>query len=159
MYWILAIMSAIAAAIIALLVGGLVTPATYRVARRIHLRRHAHEVRALLADISAYEQWLPSATSLVPMAPGPTDAPDDAQGLTLQATDDDTRAQWLWSWEVHAGGAGADCRVTLTERGRVGNPVLRFVAALRGHGSHAERTLRALAEHCDEFDVAVEHVG
>jgi hypothetical protein len=118
-----------------------------------------HEVRALLADISAYEQWLPSATSLVPMAPGPTDAPDDAQGLTLQATDDDTRAQWQWSWEVHAGGAGADCRVTLTERGRVGNPVLRFVAALRGHGSHAERTLRALAEHCDEFDVAVEHVG
>ena len=30
MYWILAIMATIAAAIIALLVGGLVTPATYR---------------------------------------------------------------------------------------------------------------------------------
>ena len=159
MYWILAIMATIAAAIIALVVGGLVTPATYRVARRIHLRRHAHEVHALLADISAYEQWLPSATSLVPMAQGPTDAPGDALGLTLQATDDDTKAQWQWSWEVDAGGGGAHCRVTLTERGRVGNPVLRFVAALRGHGSHAERTLRALAEHCDEFDVAVEHVG
>ena len=159
MYWILAIMATIAAAIIALLVGGLVTPATYRVARRIHLRRHANEVHALLADISAYEQWLPSATSLVPMAPGPTDAPGDAEGITIQATDDDTRAQWQWSWEVDGGGAGAHCRVTLTERGRVGNPVLRFVAALRGHGSHAERTLRALAEHCDEFDVAVEHVG
>ena len=159
MYWILAIMAAIAAAIIALLVGGLVTPATYRVARRIHLRRHAHEVHALLADVSAYEQWLPSATSLVPMAQGPTDAPGDALGLTLQATDDDTKAQWQWSWEVDGAAAGAHCRVTLTERGRVGNPVLRFVAALRGHGSHAERTLRALAEHCDEFDVAVEHVG
>ena len=164
MYWILAIMAAIAAVIIALLVGGLVTPATYRVARRIHLRRHAHEVYALLADVSAYEQWLPSAASLVPMTPGPTNAAGDAQGLTLQVTDDDTKVQWQWHWEVDASAVdvtahGARCRVTLTERGRVGNPVLRFVAALRGHGSHAERTLRALAEHCDAFDVAVEHVG
>jgi len=40
----------------------------------------------------------------------------------------------------------------------VGNPIIRFFAALRGHGGGAERTLRALAEHVDEFGVSIEEL-
>ena len=64
MYWILAIMAAIAASLIALVVGGLVTPAEYRVVRRMRLPRGADDVRALLTDLSAYEQWAPSPCTI-----------------------------------------------------------------------------------------------
>lgn len=156
MYWILVIMAAIAAVLIALVVGGLVTPADYRVVRRIRLARGAHDVRALLADITAYEQWAPSPTTIERTAATETD-PD---AIALRVTDDDTKAQLQWEWGIESDAEDRthSCSVTLTERGRVGNPVIRFFTALRGHGGNAERTLRALAEHFDEFGIAVERV-
>jgi len=161
MYWILAIMAAIAAGLIALVVGGLVTPADYRVVRRIRLARGAHDVRALLADITAYEQWAPSPTTIERTSPTVVNADTDPDVIALRVTDDDTKAQLHWEWRIDAEGPSQPerCSVTLTERGRVGNPVIRFFAALRGNGANAERTLRALAEHFDEFDIAVERVG
>jgi hypothetical protein len=148
MYWILAIMAVIAASLIALVVGGLVTPAEYRVVRRMRLQRSADDIRALLTDLSAYEQWAPSPCTIQRQDAG------DAQSIVLQVTDDDTKVQLHWEWRIE--GDVAHSAVTLTESGRVGNPVVRFFAALRGHGAGAERTLRALAEHVDEFGVSIE---
>lgn len=158
MYWILVIMAAIAASLIALVVGGLVTPAEYRVVRRMRLQRGADDIRALLTDLSAYEQWAPSPCTIQRQDVG------DAQTIVLQVTDDDTTAQLHWEWHIegdvtHSNVAHSDVAhsvITLTESGRVGNPVVRFFAALRGHGAGAERTLRALAEHVDEFGVSIE---
>ncbi|QJR37106.1 hypothetical protein [Gemmatimonas groenlandica] len=150
MYWILVIMAAIAASLIALVVGGLVTPAEYRVVRRMHLQRRADDVRALLTDLAAYEQWAPSPTTIE------RQESRDAQTIALHVTDDDTESQLRWEWRVE--GDDAHSVVTLTESGRVGNPVIRFFAALRGHGGNAERTLRALAEHYNEFGVSVERL-
>jgi len=150
MYWILVIMAAIAASLIALVVGGLVTPAEYRVVRRVRLRHHADELRALLTDLTAYEQWAPAPTTIEPL-PG-----SDAETIVLRVTDDDTKSLLQWEWRV--AGDDAHSVVTLTESGRVGNPVIRFFAALRGHGGNAERTLRALAEHLNEFGVSVERL-
>lgn len=147
MYWILVIMAAIAASLIALVVGGLVTPAEYRVVRRIRLQRSADDVRALLADLAAYEQWAPSPTTIE------RQESSDAHTIALRVTDDDTTSQLRWEWLVVVD--DAQSVITLTESGRVGNPVIRFFAALRGHGGNAERTLRALAEHFNEFDVLV----
>jgi len=156
MYWILAIMATIAAGLIALVVGGIATPADYRVVRRIRLSRDAHDVQALLDDLTAYEQWAPSPTTIERTAAIDTD-PD---AIALLVTDDDTKSQLQWEWYIEpaAEDRTRSCSVTLTERGRVGNPVIRFFAALRGHGGNAERTLRALAEHFDEFGIAVERV-
>lgn len=148
MYWILAIMAVIAASLIALVVGGLVTPAEYRVVRRMRLQRSADDIRALLTDLSAYEQWAPSPCTIQRQDAG------DAQSIVLQVTDDDTKVQLHWEWRIEGDVTHSD--VTLTESGRVGNPVVRFFAALRGHGAGAERTLRALAEHVDEFGVSIE---
>lgn len=148
MYWILVIMAAIAASLIALVVGGLVTPAEYRVARRIRLHVSADDVRALLADLSAYATWAPSPMSIT------RGASSDTDHIALQVRDDDTASQLRWEWRVDADAEHSD--ITLTESGRVGNPVIRFFAALRGHGGNAERTLRALAEHFGEFGVPVE---
>lgn len=155
MYWILAIMATLAAGLLALVVGGLVTPADYRVVRQVTLHRTAHDVRALLADLAAYEKWMPTPSTIERTA-----ADDATAGIALRVTDDDTKAQRQWEWGVAADTVTASdhCTVTLTEWGRVGNPVLRFVGALRGHGGHAERALRALAEHFDEFGIAVERV-
>ena len=150
MYWILAIMAAIAASLIALVVGGLVTPAEYRVVRRMRLPRGADDVRALLTDLSAYEQWAPSPCTIQRQDAG------DAQTIVVQVTNDDTKVQLHWEWRIE--GDVAHSVITLTESGRVGNPVVRFFAALRGHGASAERTLRALAEHVDEFGVSIEEL-
>lgn len=150
MYWILAIMAAIAATVIALVVGGLVTPAEYRAVRRIRLQRDAHDVRALLADLAAYERWAPSPMSIA------RETSAEADVIALRVTDDDTTSQYRWEWRVSADAAGSV--VSLIETGRVSNPVVRFFAALRGHGGNAERTLRALAEHFDEFGVLVERL-
>lgn len=150
MYWILAIMAAIAASLIALVVGGLVTPAEYRVVRRMRLPRGADDVRALLTDLSAYEQWAPSPCTIQRQDAG------DAQTIVVQVTNDDTKGQLHWEWRIE--GDAAHSVITLTESGRVGNPVVRFFAALRGHGAGAERTLRALAEHVDEFGVSIEEL-
>lgn len=150
MYWILAIMAAIAASLIALVVGGLVTPAEYRVVRRMRLPRDADDVRALLTDLSAYEQWAPSPCTIQRQDAG------DAQTIVVQVTNDDTKVQLHWEWRIE--GDVAHSVITLTESGRVGNPVVRFFAALRGHGAGAERTLRALAEHVDEFGVSIEEL-
>lgn len=157
MYWILVIMAAIAASLIALVVGGLVTPADYRVQRRIRLQRKAHDVRAVLEDLTAYEQWMSSPATIERRLSANTD-PDV---IALRVTDDDTKSQLQWDWCIGSDSAARSeqCTVTLTERGRVGNPVIRFFAALRGHGGNAERTLRSLAEQFDEFDITVERVG
>ena len=141
-------MAVIAASMIALVVGGLVTPADYRAVRRMRLQRSADDMRALLTDLSAYEQWAPSPITIQRQDTG------DAQALVLHVTDDDTKAQRQWEWRIDPDVAHSV--ITLTESGRVGNPVIRFFAALRGHGGDAERTLRALAEHVDEFGVSVE---
>ena len=151
MYWILVIMAAIAASLIALVVGGLVTPAAYRVARSIRLQVEAHDVRALLADLAAYATWTPSPMSAT------RDPSSDREHIVLQMRDDDTASRMQWEWRVEAEATGS--RVTLTESGRVGNPVIRFFAALRGHGGSAERTLRALAEHLGESGISVERAG
>jgi hypothetical protein len=129
MYWILAIMAAIAASLIALVVGGLVTPAEYRVVRRIRLQRSADTVRALLTDVAAYEQWAPSPVTIERQNAG------DAQPIALRVTDDDTKSELRWEWRIE--GDAAYSVITLTESGRVGNPVIRFFAALRGHGAGA----------------------
>ena len=150
MYWILAIMAAIAATVIALVVGGLVTPAEYRAVRRIRLQRNAHDVHELLTDVAAYERWAPSPMSIA------RETSADAEVIALRVIDDDTRAQYRWEWRVSADAAGSV--VAITETGRVGNPVVRFFAAWRGHGGNVERTLRALAEHFDEFGVLVERL-
>ena len=150
MYWILVIMAVIAASLIALVVGGLVTPAEYRVVRRMRLPRGADDVRALLTDLSAYEQWAPSPCTIQRQDAG------DAQTIVVQVTNDDTKVQLHWEWRIE--GDVAHSVITLTESGRVGNPVVRFFAALRGHGAGAERTLRALAEHVDEFGVSIEEL-
>jgi len=151
MYWILVIMAAIAASLIALVVGGLVTPADYSAVRRIRLQRDAHDVRALLSDLSAYEQWAPSPSTIERRNAG------DAQTIVLHVIDDDTKSERRWEWRIEPD--VAQSVITLTESGRVGNPVIRFFAALRGHGGGAERTLRALAEHYDEFDIDVERIA
>jgi hypothetical protein len=155
MYWILAIMAAIAASLIALVVGGLVTPAEYRVVRRMRLPRGADDIRALLTNLSAYEQWAPSPCTIQRQDVG------DAQTIVVQVTDDDTKVQLHWEWRIEGDVAHSDVAhsvITLTESGRVGNPIIRFFAALRGHGGGAERTLRALAEHVDEFGVSIEEL-
>lgn len=171
MYWILTIMAAIAALIIALIVGGLVTPREYRAMRQITVSRPSRAVIALLEEIDSYDRWVGAPLSLA-RAPitashvehtsaSPNIAPDTAHQIALTVTDDDTGVQRSWQWTV-SGMSAADLStstvIRLEECGWIGNPIVRFFAAFRGHAGMVERTLGALARHLGEHEASVEHV-
>ncbi len=153
MYWILAIMAAIAATIIALVVGGLVTPREYLAARQIRLSVPLEQMRALLLDLDGYDAWVGAPLSIASRT-----ASGDAD-IALVVTDDDTGVRREWEWRVseHEGGGNVRTTViTLRERGAIDNPIVRFFASFRGHAGAVERTLASLAQHLGEDNIAVE---
>jgi hypothetical protein len=169
MYWILTIMAAIAALIIALVVGGLVTPREYRAIRQITVARPGHAVVALLEQIDRYDRWVGAPLSIAhtPVAAagvGHTPATRDiehenAHHFALDVTDDDTGVQRTWRWTVRDASASdpfTGTSIRLEERGAIGNPIVRFFASFRGHAGTVERTLEALARHLGEHEVAIE---
>ncbi len=154
MYWILAIMAAIAATIIALVVGGLVTPREYLAARYIRVSAPTAAVRTLLADIGGYDAWVGAPLSIASRPP----LLDDAD-ISLTVTDDDTGVQRDWAWRVSTDDSAGDSRttvITLRERGVIANPIVRFFASFRGHAGAVERTLGSLAQHLGEDNVTIE---
>jgi hypothetical protein len=161
MYWILFVMGAIAAVVVALIVGGLVTPRDHAVARAIVVPAAPATVWHTIRDIGRYAEW---RDELEDAAVVDTDQPqprwretstrgsvtfgvtqdDPPHRLVAQILDDDLPFTGAWTWEVTADGDG--CRITITERGSVGNPVFRFVAAhFLGHTRSLDAYLRALA--------------
>ncbi len=153
MYWILVIMAAIAAAVIALVVGGMVSPREYRVARRLTVPVAPAVVRALLGDIDRYDEWVGAPLSLV-REDGAT-----PEQIAWQVVDDDTGVRRGWVWDVGVATAttgDAATVIALHERGRIENPVVRFFAALLGHAGGTERTLQRLATHLGHAGAVIE---
>jgi hypothetical protein len=153
MYWILVSKAAIAAAVVALVVGGMVSPREYRVGRRLTLPVAPTVVYALLDDIVRYDDWVGAPLSLVRedgAAPGQ---------IALQVVDDDTGVQRGWVWDVVGSAhetSPPSTLISLHERGRIENPVVRFFAALLGHAGGTERTLQRLATHLGHAGATIE---
>jgi hypothetical protein len=160
-YWILFIMSAMVAIVLALVVGGLATPRDHAVARTITLPAAPNDVWITVRDVGRYGEWrheLESADIV------DTDQPqtrwretttrgsitfgvstDDApHRLVARILDDDLPFSGEWTWRIEPDGNGT--RVTIAERGSVGNPVFRFISAhFIGHTKSIDQYLQALA--------------
>lgn len=169
MYWILFIMSAIVAVILALIVGGLATPRHHAVARATTLPVGPEAVWNVIRDVARYAEWRHDLerADLVD-----TDQPqtrwretttrgsitfgvstDDApHRLVARILDEDLAFTGEWTWQLHRDGDGT--RVTITERGSVGNPIFRFIGAhFIGHTKTIDRYLQALAARLGAPDV------
>ncbi|HYW32997.1 MAG TPA: SRPBCC family protein, partial [Gemmatimonas sp.] len=137
MYWILFVMGVIVAVVIALIVGGLTTPRTHVASRVVRLRATPETVWAIVRDVGSYASWRPEVQSTLvegaeweesssrgSMRFGVThDEPPVQFGARILDEDLAFQGEWFWRIDADAGGS----RVTLTERGEVGNPVFRFI--------------------------------
>ncbi len=135
MLWILFIMAAMVAVVVAIIVGGLVTPRDYVVTRTLRLHASAEAVWATIRDVD-HTDWRDDLD----------DAHDDGH--------DDASARSEWSWDITPDGDGI--LVAMTERGRIGNPLVRFFAAhVTGHTKRIDGYLHALARRHGESAVTI----
>jgi len=161
MYWILFVMGAVAAVVIAVLVGGLVTPRQQIVSRTMRLDAPADTVWARVRAVEQYAEWRSELEDVDIEASSPGQVrwtersttgsaafemrSDDAPyrfGIRSREVDVASSSEWIW----HVLGEGDHTRVTLTGRIDTPNPMARFVSThLVGHGKPIERRLRDLA--------------
>ena len=161
MYWILFVMSAIVAVVVALIVGGLATPRDHAVARAIELPVQPDVVWTTIRDIAQYSDWrheLDGADVVDTDQPQPRWRETTSRGsmtfgitvdepprrMSARILDDDLPFTGEWCWSIEPSGDGT--RVTLTEQGSVPNPVFRFIGAhFLGHTRSIDRYLKGLA--------------
>lgn len=156
MFWILFVMGAMAAVVIALIVGGLTTPRAHLASRVVRLRAAPETVWGVVRDVASYAAWRPGVQSTQVEGTEWEEASSRRSvrfGIThdeppvrfsARILDDDLPYQGEWSWEIEADAGGS--RVTLTERGEVGNPVFRFIGThMIGHTRSIDEALSALA--------------
>ncbi len=136
MYWILFIMAAVAAIVIALVVGGLATPRSHVVARATIIPATPDAVWTSIRDLVQHGFLAFDVT-----------AEDAPHRLVADTLDDNLQVSGNWTWTMQPEGDGT--RVTITTRGSIENPVVRFVASLMGHGKVPDRFLHELAARHD----------
>lgn len=156
MYWILFVMGAAVSIVVAVIVGGLVTPKSHAVARTVTLRAAPATVWEIVRDVGSYATWRPDVESTRvegaewqefstrrTLRFGVADE-QPPHRFVARILDDDLPFTGEWTWMLEPSGRGT--RVTLTERGDVGNPLFRFVGAhMVGYTRSIDSALNALA--------------
>lgn len=144
MYWILLVMAFVFSIVIAIVVGGLVTPRKHTASRVIHLRKSPPEqVWALVRNVAAYPDWRDDIQSVtVSEHNGQTTWTEiGRQGstsyiaavneppskFTARITDEDLARIGEWQFSLSANDGGT--RLVIIEQGEVGNPIFRFFGA------------------------------
>ena len=163
MLWILVVMAAIASLVLAVVVGGLLTPRDHVAARAVQLPVAPLLVWSTIRDVAQYDAWRnelemselvdadqPQArwretSTRGSIAFGIT-VNEPPTRMTARILDDDLPFTGEWTWQIVATPDGT--RVTITERGSVGNPVFRFVGAyVMGHTKSIDGYLASLSAH------------
>jgi hypothetical protein len=165
MFWILMVMGLLVAIVLALVVGGLVTPREHVATRSQTYRATPAQVWAAVRDVASYASWREDMID-VEMVQGSGDAPavqwrEISSGGTVtfgiteeeppvrmvaRVLDDDLPWGGTWTWEVSPAPEGA--RLTITERGYVNNPIFRFIGThFIGFNKTIDSYLRALGTH------------
>jgi hypothetical protein len=171
-FWILFVMGAIAAVVIALIAGGLATPRDHAVARTIVLRHDRDTVWSTVRNFDAYAEWRDelehaevvdtdqaqvrwretSTRGSVTFGVTGEQAPER---LSARILDDDLPFTGEWTWTLVVDDAGT--RVTITERGSVPNPAFRFIAAhFMGYTKSLDRYLRGLAQRLGQPGITID---
>ena len=170
MYWILFVMGVLVAVVAALVTGGLATSRAYDVTRSMVVKAPRDIVWRTIRSVYEYAEWRPGltesemsvgddgeewreSTRTRSMRFGVTvDEPPSRFGARILDDDLGFTGDWLWTLEP----SGNDTRVTLTERGEIGNPISRFIAAhMRGHTKTVDEMLTALAARVGDPGAAI----
>ncbi len=160
-------MGAIAAAVLALVVGGLATPRAHVAARAVTLHATRETVWGLVRTVGSYASWRPEVSS-VSIQDSEWDEVTARRSMRFGITvdhapvrfgarilDDDLLFQGEWLWQIER--VGDASRVTLTEYGEVGNPVFRFIVAhMIGHTRSIDAVLHALAARVGDAAARIE---
>lgn len=163
MYWILLVMGVLVAVVLAVLVGGLVTPRRHSVSRSIIVPTDIQDVWRTIRDVAQFPAWRDdmidaevltgygglawreiSSAGTASYAVVEEDAP---RRMTARTLDEDASFAGVWSWALERLETGT--RVTLTQTGEVANPLVRFVRSVRGYHRDIEAYLQALRRHCN----------
>lgn len=158
MYWILFVMGSVVAIVLALVVGGLVTPRAHVVSCSMTMRAPQAVVWGVIRDVGAYASWRPELrSSVVDGNEWQESTARNAVRFGITADEPPTRfaarildedlpytGEWEWQLTPHDGGT----TVTITERGDVANPIVRFLGAhVFGHTRTIDAFLGALDVH------------
>jgi uncharacterized protein YndB with AHSA1/START domain len=166
MIWLLLIPGVILAAIIALLIFGLLQPAEHSVTRSIILKQKPEAVFAMLDNAENLPSWSSMVTK-VERIPDRDGRPATRQtmkfGMTVIATTLERKPPsrlvgrmekeggpvWgTWTYELVPEGEG--CRVSITEDGEMKNPLFRALGRLRGLDASIKTLLTDLARKLGE---------
>jgi len=174
MYWILLVMAGIVSLVIAVVVGGVITPRAHEVSRTMLLPAPIASVWAVIRDVAHYAEWRDGVVSSEIVDADQSQLrwceSSDVGVLTFGVTMDhpmtDFSARVLdrdlaytreWSWRLTSTGDGT--RVTMTERGEVPNVISRFIVAhITGHARGVDRYLKDLTHRVGSASV-IAHVA
>lgn len=150
MNWILVIMGAIVAIVLALIVGGLAAARTRLVAREIQLRAPLDAVWPLVKAAEQTPSWCPELPNMTMTSETPP------RLVQLQLLDDsgDPFGEWTVTLSTRAGGT----QLSIAETSEVRNPITRFIGSFSSFGFDTQRVdgfLLALAGQLGEADIVV----
>lgn len=160
MYWILFVMALIVSLVLAVLVGGAVTPRKHTAVRTIALRADPATVWKLVRTVTNYPNWRDDVRSVELMAgndPRPAwtevgltksvsyraDLDEPPTRFTARILDKDLGYSGEWQYVISPIEGGT--RVTITEQGEVSNPVFRFFGNFIGYTKTIDAYLSNLA--------------
>ena len=166
MVWIVAPLSALVAALLALIGVGLVLPRGHIAARRVRLRRSPEEVWARIRDHAAEPDWR-SKLDRVERLPdeGGRERWKEVQGRSALTFETmlaeaprrlvrriaDEKLPFGGSWTIEVAGEAAGSVVTVTEHGEVKHPLFRVISRfVIGHTRTIDGYLRDLAQSFGE---------
>lgn len=147
---------------------GSILPADHVVSRTLSLSRPPAEVWKVIRDYQGMAFWHPDLTSIKRLAdrnghevweesygrnmiiPLETITEEPQRRLVRRIADDKLPFGGEWEYVITPSTDGG-CKLTVTERGTVRNPIFRFISRfVMGHASTIEGYLGALADHFGE---------
>ena len=144
MKWLLVPVGLLALAIVSMLIVGMFLPRDHMASRNVHLKAAPDVVFRLIADFASLPTWRPEVTSveLLPARDGKTSFREKGrQGPMTYVVEELTPPNTLvtrivdnssfggtWTFEVTPDSGG--CKISITERGEVYNPLFRTMSRL-----------------------------
>ncbi len=172
MYWILFVMGTVVALVVAVLVGGLVTPRAHSASRVVALNASPHVVWALVRDVARYAEWRDGVRESVIVDTDQTQlrwrettsrgsmtfgvVRDEAPNVfAARILDEDLPFSGEWTWQLTPHLQGT--RLRITEQGTIDNVLFRFLAAqVFGYHRSIDAFIEALAKRLGEPTVVIE---
>ncbi|GAB1343700.1 hypothetical protein [Gemmatimonas sp.] len=137
MNWILLVMATVAAVVLAMLIGGLLSPRVRVASKSLVCDVEPERLFQLLRAADGPPRWCASLPTMRVQEEAPP------HGVTFMLFDDDGGARGMWRITVQRDEERTVA--TISEQVTVPNPILRFVRSFGGNGARLQTFLEAVA--------------